>query len=217
MTLRVDFYRYILGLSPPGGSPGGPPPWSPPALPPVLPPALLPALPPALPLALPPALPPAPSPPPGFGGPGGPLGFHPGGVAKCHGSVLGDCPMYLGRELPRLIGFVGEKDPLGGPLGVPSSLGGRWGVGVGGVWNMSLSPFVGDGVVVSIVEGPATFVGSFTPCSWARKMLVDAFWSVFMRSISARILVISAVINIDILFPMLSSLERSTCWCSRVP
>ena len=73
--------------------------------------------------------------------------------------------MYVGRELPRLIGVVGEKDPLGGPLGVPPSLGGRWGVGVGGVWNVSLSLSVGDGVVTSIVEGPATFVGSFIPCS----------------------------------------------------
>jgi len=60
---------------------------------------------------------------------------------------------------------VGEKDPLGGPLGVPSSLGGRWGIGVGGVWNVSFSPSIGKGVVVSMVEGPATFVGSFIPCS----------------------------------------------------
>ena len=87
------------------------------------------------------------------------------GVEKCQGGVLGDCPMYVGREFPQLIGLVGKKDPLGGPLGVPSSLGGRWGIGVGGVWNVNLSPSVGEGVVTSVVEGPATFVGSVIPCS----------------------------------------------------
>ena len=102
------------------------------------------------------------------------------------------------------------------PTIVPSSLGGRWGIGVG-VWNVNLSLSVGDGVVASMVEGPATFVGLFIPCSWARKTLVDAFWSVFMRLMSTRILVISAAIDVDILFPMSSSLDRSTCWCSRVP
>ena len=55
---------------------------------------------------------------------------------------------------------MGKKDPSGGPLGVPSSLGGRWGIGVGGVWNVNFSPSVGEGVVASVVEGPATFVGS---------------------------------------------------------
>ena len=39
--------------------------------------------------------------------------------------------MCVGRELPRLISFVGEKNPLGGPLCALSSLGGRWGVGIG--------------------------------------------------------------------------------------
>ena len=73
--------------------------------------------------------------------------------------------MYVGQEFPQLISFVGKKDPLGGPLGVPSSLGGRWGIGVGGVWKVSFSPSIGEGVVVSMVEGPVTFVGSFIPCS----------------------------------------------------
>ena len=68
--------------------------------------------------------------------------------------------MYMGWEFPQLISFVGKKDPLGGPLGVPSSLGGRWGIGVGGVWNVNFSPSVGKRVVVSVVEGPVTFVGS---------------------------------------------------------
>ena len=81
-------------------------------------------------------------------------------MEKCQGGVLGDCPMYVGREFPRLIGLVGEKDPLGGPLGLPSSLGGRWGIGVGGIWNISVSLSGGKGVVASMVEGPVTFVGS---------------------------------------------------------
>ena len=55
--------------------------------------------------------------------------------------------LYMGREFPRLIGLVGEKDPLGGPLGVPSSLGGRWGVGVAGVWNVNFSLSVGEGLL----------------------------------------------------------------------
>ena len=88
--------------------------------------------------------------------------------------------MYVGREFPWLIGLVGENDPLGDPLGMPSSLGGRWGIGVGGVWNVSFSLSVGEGVVTSMVEGPATFVGSVIPCSCAKKMSMDAFWSVFM-------------------------------------
>ena len=54
---------------------------------------------------------------------------------------------------------MGKKDPLGGPLGVPSSFGGRWGIGVGGVWNVNFSLSVGKGVVMSVVEGPATCVG----------------------------------------------------------
>ena len=48
---------------------------------------------------------------------------------------------------------------------MPSSLGGRWGVGVGGVWNVSFSLSIGKGVIASVVEGPATFVGLVIPCS----------------------------------------------------
>ena len=47
-----------------------------------------------------PGLLPPPSLPPGFGGPGGPLGFCPGGAANSQGGVLGDDPMYMGQELP---------------------------------------------------------------------------------------------------------------------
>ena len=113
--------------------------------------------------------------------------------------------MYMGQEFPRLIGLVGENDPLGDPLGMPSSLGGRWGVGVGGVWNVSFSPSVGEGVVASMVEGPATFVGSVIPCSCAQKMSMDAFWSVFMQSMSARIPISSDAIVVEIFVPISSS------------
>ena len=91
------------------------------------------------PLPGPPPGPPPPSLPLGFGGPGGPLGFRPGGVEKCQGGVLGNCPMYVGREFPRLIGLVGERT--------------LWGV----PWECH-HLWVGDGALVWVVFGMSVSV-----------------------------------------------------------
>ena len=48
-------------------------------------------------------------------------------------------------------------------------------------------------------------------------MSVDALWSVFMRSTSARIPISSDAIVAEILVPISSSFRMGTCWCSSFP
>jgi len=48
-------------------------------------------------------------------------------------------------------------------------------------------------------------------------MSIDALWSVFIRSMSARITMSSDAIIEEILVPISSSFQTSTCWCSSFP